>query len=439
MSASSGTGTNGQKARLVQHARQTTYFALVPPAQAHAAKSKASASHTPVSRWGHVNAKSECTHAARTLSFHVESENQFSFFLSFESLVYFGAWWSASDRWGSRHYNLWMLRSNVDAADAVDTADSSRQRRRVWFSALLLAALTSVAAAALACAGGHVLELVAPSAPWREALLQAWTLRRSGGGLQALERATRALQDKSALFNSLLAHGVLRRDSAGATGDARLTGMDRLQSSKVRLAQKFAREKAGLASGPPRRSDTYEELAQQPVPSSPSHKLAGPTVTDSTAGPLQRKINVLNNILDEAASQLGPEESDSYHAPETANLQDQVADIKDLAKEQNVLLPPLVPNSRVVQGARGLFAARIQGRVVNVIDGSPVEGATVELVGPNKPLPPNLVNEVASDGPLHPRVDAVLRNLARGFAVIGLKNERHNYDSTLGAYQVYLV
>ena len=359
------------------------------------------------------------------------------------SLVYFGPWWSTSDRRGSRHYNLWMLRSNVDAADtdaadAVATADSSRQRRRVWFSALLLAALTSVAAAALACAGGHVLELVAPSAPWREALLQAWTLRRTGGGLQALERATRALQDKSALFNSLLAHGVLRRDSAGATGDARLTGMNRLQSSKVRLAQKFAREKAGLASGPPRRSDTYEELAQQPVPSSPSHKLAGLTVTDSTAGPLQRKINVLNDILDEAASQLGPEESDSYHAPETANLQDQVADIKDLAKQQNVLLPPLVPNSRVVQGARGLFAARIQGRVVNVIDGSPVEGATVELVGPNKPLPPNLVNEVASDGPLHPRVDAVLRNLARGFAVIGLKNERHNYDSTLGAYQVYL-
>ena len=82
MSASSGTGTNGQKARLVQHARQTTYFALVPPAQAHAAKSKASASHTPVSWWGHVNAKSECTHAARTLSCHLESESTFSFFLS---------------------------------------------------------------------------------------------------------------------------------------------------------------------------------------------------------------------------------------------------------------------------------------------------------------------------------------------------------------------
>ena len=334
-----------------------------------------------------------------------------------------------------------MLRSNVDAADTAEaaaaaaTADSSRQRRRVWFSAVLLATLTSVAAAALACAGGHILELVAPSAPWREALLQAWTLRRSGGGLQALERATRALRHKSALFKILLAHGVLHPDSAGATGDARFTGMDRLQSSKVRLAQKFAREKAGLASGPPRRSD-YEELAQQPVPSSPSHKLAGPTATDSTAGPLQRKINVLNHILDEAASQLGPEESDSYHAPETADLRDQIADIKNLAKEQNVVLPPLVPNSKVVQGARGLFAARIQGRVVNVIDGSPVEGATVELVGPNKPLPPNLVNEVASDGPLHPRVDAVLRNLARGFAVIGLKNERHNYDSTLGAYQV---
>ena len=43
--------------------------------------------------------------------------------------------------------------------------------------------------------------------------------------------------------------------------------------------------------------------------------------------------------------------------------------------------------------------------------------------------------QVAKDGPLHPEVDRVLQNLARGFAVIGLKNVQQNHDSTLGAYE----
>ena len=33
----------------------------------------------------------------------------------------------------------------------------------------------------------------------------------------------------------------------------------------------------------------------------------------------------------------------------------------------------------------------------------------------------------------------VVDQIAEDINTIGLKNERHNYDSTLGAYQVYLV
>ena len=63
------------------------------------------------------------------------------------------------------------------------------------------------------------------------------------------------------------------------------------------------------------------------------------------------------------------------------------------------------------------------------------EGATVELVGPNKPLPPKMIQQVAKDGPLHPEVDKILNYLARGFAVIGLqKKEEKGSDPSLGTY-----
>lgn len=64
-----------------------------------------------------------------------------------------------------------------------------------------------------------------------------------------------------------------------------------------------------------------------------------------------------------------------------------------------------------------------------------VEGATVELVGPNKPLPPKMIQSVAKDGPLHPEVDKILNFLARGFAVIGLRKKQKGSDPSLGAYE----
>jgi len=45
------------------------------------------------------------------------------------------------------------------------------------------------------------------------------------------------------------------------------------------------------------------------------------------------------------------------------------------------------------------------------------------------------IEAVAADGPLHPEVDKILRNLARGFAVIGLKSHPGTQDATLGALQ----
>ena len=56
-------------------------------------------------------------------------------------------------------------------------------------------------------------------------------------------------------------------------------------------------------------------------------------------------------------------------------------------------------------------------------------------MGPNKPLPPKMVEQVAEDGPLHPEVDKILNFLARGFAVIGLKSHQKGPDSALGAYE----
>ena len=218
---------------------------------------------------------------------------------------------------------------------------------------------------------------------------------------------------------------------------ATLRQLRRALESKARLLAKFSRVASGAGGGAERQSE-LAQLPQRTLPSagtpaertseasSTSSDAWGDTETDAeghgihynthnpymsapaastaedtaahtastaedAAGPLEKKKLLLNDILDREADNLGPEESDSYHAPETANLQDKIADIKDLAKQEDVLLPPLTHNSGVVYGKRALFAAHIEGKVVNAVDGAPVAGATVELVGPNKPLPPNMV------------------------------------------------
>ena len=256
---------------------------------------------------------------------------------------------------------------------------------RVSVSGLLLTSLTILVAAALSSTGQRVLGFVRQ---WRdggsEELLQGldW---RGGPTVGALSQASRALEQKSALLNRLLmprssdlgdgGSEVLRGEGAGAgglwDGDGALLKINRALDSKARLMAKFQREASDGASD-------FEELSQMTAQGSGSMTDERPSIHaaafDDDAGPLERKKLLLNDILDDAASDLGPEESNSYHAPETANLQDKIADIKGLAKEQNVPLPPLAPDSDVVKGARGLFSARIEGKVVNVVDGSPIVG-----------------------------------------------------------------
>ena len=237
----------------------------------------------------------------------------------------------------------------------------------------------------------------------------------------ALGAASEALARKSTILNRLLARGALnsntvRQVQGAQQADMRalihegasLRQLRRALKSKARLLAKFDREAVGARGQSDNRASELAQLPQQTLPSSEaaSSTSTWSTTTSSTtspsaasaawaaddaAGPLEKKKRLLDDILDNAAFNLGPEESDSYHAPETADLQDQIADIKDLAKQSNVLLPPLTPNSQVVHGARGLFDAHIEGKVVNVVTGAPVAGATVELVGPNKPLPPKMV------------------------------------------------
>lgn len=367
---------------------------------------------------------------------------------------------------------------------------------RISVSGLFLTCLTILVAAALSSTGQRILGIVRPL---REELLQGleWRDSIAGGDLR---QASRALEHKSALLNRLLMPrlpdmGKARYEEQPAKGaglwagdgSGALVEINRALDSKARLMAKFRREAAKGASD-------FQELSQmqsQSLAAAPSMAQtsqstiegSAQSATSDAAGPLERKKSILNDILDDAASDLGPEESDSYHAPETADLQDKIADIKGLAKKQHVPLPPLAPDSDVVQGARGLFAARIEGKVVNVVDGSPImgkstptvgesmhthtiedpptprclrsfpcytriaydqrrmtvalfaEGATVELVGPNKPLPPKMIQSVAKDGPLHPEVDKILNFLARGFAVIGLRNKRKGSDPSLGAYE----
>jgi hypothetical protein len=108
-------------------------------------------------------------------------------------------------------------------------------------------------------------------------------------------------------------------------------------------------------------------------------------------GSLEKKHLVLDNILEDASFKLGPEGSPRYHAPETAHLGEQIADINKLAKEQGVLLPPLSSESNVIFAKNGIFAARIEGKAINLVNVRAVEGVSIELVGPSDPLPPNMV------------------------------------------------
>jgi hypothetical protein len=271
----------------------------------------------------------------------------------------------------------------------ASVAAAPRSWLRVSVSGLLLTSLTILVAAALSSTGQRVLGFVSP--PWREELLQGldW---RGGPTVGALSQASRALEQKSALLNRLLmprssglgdgGSEVQRGEGAGAgglwAGDGALLKINRALESKARLMAKFQREASDGASD-------FEELSQMAAPSTAQGSGSRTYESKSThvaafaddAGPLERKKLLLNDILDDAASDLGPEESNSYHAPETANLQDKIADIKGLAKEQNVPLPPLAPDSDVVKGALGLFTARIEGKVVNVVDGSPIAGMLI--------------------------------------------------------------
>jgi hypothetical protein len=345
-----------------------------------------------------------------------------------------------------------MHSSAPDGAGFVMTAPGNEssalyvgtnQRQRIRFAVVCLACFSMLTMVAFytSGSGSRYLELTSSS-----------VLKLGNGGLTALVRATNKLKEKSALLNRLLAHSISTW-ALDRRGQVRPGRVDRAIASKARLLEKFQRESGGVQLHSSSTSSShYEELSQLAASSgrldkgttsgnrglSPavSNNKADGDSTDNLEEPIEKKVDLLNNILDDAAFNLGPEESESYHAPETADLDDEIADIKELADEQHVKLPPLVPSSDVVHGAHGLFAARIEGKVVNVVDGVPVSGATVELVGPNEPLPPNMIQEVSKNGPLHPEVDKVLRNLARGFAVIGLKNKQQAKDATLGAYQV---
>lgn len=266
----------------------------------------------------------------------------------------------------------------------------SSQREGGWLrmsvSGLLLTCLTILVAAALSSTGQRILGIVRPL---RDELLQGWQWRDSTAGGD-LRQASRALEHKSALLNRLLMPSLPDMGQAGyeeqsakgtglwaGDGNGALVEINRALDSKARLMAKFRSEAAKGASD-------FQELSQVQPPllaAAPSMSQTSQTsdgsarsATSDAVGPLERKKLLLNDILDDAASELGPEESDSYHAPETADLQDKIADIKGLAKQQQVPLPPLAPDSDVVQGARGLFAARIEGKVVNVVDGSPIMG-----------------------------------------------------------------
>jgi hypothetical protein len=216
-----------------------------------------------------------------------------------------------------------------------------------------------------------------------------------------LRQLRRALESKARLL------AKFSKDASGAGGGAeRKSELAQLPQRTPALAGTPAEKTSEASSTSPDALGDTETDAEghgilydthNPYTSAPAASTAEDTAAytastaEDAAGPLEKKKLLLNDILDREADNLGPEESDSYHAPETANLQDQIADIKYLAKQENVLLPPLTPNSRVVHGERALFAAHIEGKVVNAVDGSPVAGATVELVGPSKPLPPNMV------------------------------------------------
>jgi hypothetical protein len=220
---------------------------------------------------------------------------------------------------------------------------------------------------------------------------------------------------------------LLSSDSVSASQQLR-----RALESKVRLLAKFEEEsnqtpRSGYvqdhdlsrkASNPENEDDAWHmheirvadvDAESQPAPVLNEHTPPTPLQQMETPeGSLEKKHLLLDNILEDASFKLGPEESPRYHAPETAHLGEQIADINELAKEQGVLLPPLSPESNVIFGKHGIFAARIEGKVINLVNGRAVEGVSIELVGPSDPLPPNMIEEVASDGPLHPEVSRVL-------------------------------
>ena len=214
----------------------------------------------------------------------------------------------------------------------------------------MLTCIVTLTAAAFSSTGRRIFDELAPGRPSGDELLDFSVGDES---LNALKRASRALQRKSAVLNQLLAKE--REQSNFGEGNqkdngqsvqpelhslihegASLKQLRRALESKTRLLAKFRREFSRSDNSDSR----YSELTQVPKPpssvnvpaelpgaSQPASSSA-PAAVESAEGPLQKKINLLNNILDDAAFNLGPEESDTYHAPETADLDDQIADIK---------------------------------------------------------------------------------------------------------------
>jgi len=185
----------------------------------------------------------------------------------------------------------------------------------------------------------------------------------------------------------MIAHGSSDSNYASASQQ-----LHRALESKVRLLAKFelSQRKSkddGLDTAETKHEDDawhMHEIGHSDVDAEahPNEKQM-----ETPEGSLEKKHLLLDNILEDAAFKLGPEESSRYHAPETAHLSEQIADINKLAKEQGVLLPPLSPESNVIFGKHGIFAARIEGKAINLVNVRAVEGVSIELVGPSDPLP----------------------------------------------------
>jgi len=220
-------------------------------------------------------------------------------------------------------------------------------RERVRVSAVILTTLTVLTAAAFSSAGTRVLDWLAPASGGQE-LLEETSSQGWHQGLSALRRASNALEQKSALLNRLLAHdGTLHSKSGGSEDSfsplitresaslqnagtfgtlihegATLRQLHRALESKSRLLGKFRREAFSTSES------MRQELSQFPAQAPWGSNVQRQQGSEDAAGPLEKKKQLLNDILDGAAFNMGPEESASYHAPETADLHDEIANIK---------------------------------------------------------------------------------------------------------------